>query len=120
MYNDLGYLFHCLLSTFLDSFKSKPTILFLFFEDNHTCFFHFFTFGQATMLLRGVFTPAADLLSSFATIKSVMNGLYDGLKDVFLILLKILETREKVLEYIAEVINKNVARSGMQVIDYIY
>jgi ubiquitin conjugation factor E4 B len=49
-----------------------------------------------------------------------MNGLYDGLKDVFLILLKILETREKVLEYIAEVINKNVARSGMQVIDYIY
>ncbi|OEL27750.1 putative ubiquitin conjugation factor E4 [Dichanthelium oligosanthes] len=57
----------------------------------------------------------ADLLSSFATIKSVMNGLYDGLKDVLLILLKNLDTREKVLEYIAEVINKNASRSGMQV-----
>ncbi|KAK3146922.1 hypothetical protein QOZ80_3BG0275040 [Eleusine coracana subsp. coracana] len=57
----------------------------------------------------------ADLLSSFTTIKSVMNGLYDGLKDVFLILLKNLDTREKVLEYIAELINKNAARSGMQV-----
>jgi hypothetical protein len=65
MYNDLGYLFHCLLSTFLDSFKSKPTILFLFFEDNHTCFFHFFTFGQATMLLRGVFTPAGRFVVIF-------------------------------------------------------
>ncbi|CAL4923244.1 unnamed protein product [Urochloa decumbens] len=57
----------------------------------------------------------ADLLSSFTTIKSVMNGLYDGLKDVLLILLKNLDTREKVLEYIAEVINKNASRSGMQV-----
>jgi ubiquitin conjugation factor E4 B len=44
-----------------------------------------------------------------------MNGLYDGLKDVLLILLKNLDTREKVLEYIAEVINKNASRSGMQV-----
>jgi len=41
--------------------------------------------------------------------------LYDGLKDVLLILLKNLDTREKVLEYIAEVINKNASRSGMQV-----
>ncbi|XP_062215293.1 probable ubiquitin conjugation factor E4 isoform X2 [Phragmites australis] len=57
----------------------------------------------------------ADLLSSFTTIKSVMNGLYDGLKGVILILLKNLDTRENVLEYIAEVINKNAARSGMQV-----
>ncbi|KAL6598275.1 hypothetical protein ACP70R_046440 [Stipagrostis hirtigluma subsp. patula] len=57
----------------------------------------------------------ADLLSSFTTIKSVMNGLYDGLKDVLLILLKNLDTREKVLDYIAEVINKNAARSHMQV-----
>ncbi|GJN12753.1 hypothetical protein PR202_ga31060 [Eleusine coracana subsp. coracana] len=57
----------------------------------------------------------ADLLSSFTTLKSVMNGLYDGLKDVFLILLKNLDTREKVLQYIAELINKNAARSGMQV-----
>ena len=57
----------------------------------------------------------ADLFSSFTTIKSVMNGLYDGLKDVLLILLKNLDTREKILEYIAEVINKNASRSGMQV-----
>uniref|UniRef100_A0ACD5V2A9 Uncharacterized protein n=1 Tax=Avena sativa TaxID=4498 RepID=A0ACD5V2A9_AVESA len=57
----------------------------------------------------------ADLLSSFATIKSVMNNLQDGLRDVLLVLLKNLDTRDKVLEYLAEVINTNVGRSGMQV-----
>ncbi|KAM0865296.1 hypothetical protein ACQ4PT_043365 [Festuca glaucescens] len=57
----------------------------------------------------------ADLLSSFATIKSVMNCLQDGLRDVLLVLLKNLDTRDRVLEYLAEVINKNVGRSGMQV-----
>ncbi|XP_047082657.1 probable ubiquitin conjugation factor E4 [Lolium rigidum] len=57
----------------------------------------------------------ADLMSSFSTIKSVMNCLQDGLTDVLLVLLKNLETRDKVLEYLAEVINKNVGRSGMQV-----
>ncbi|KAK1660478.1 hypothetical protein QYE76_048637 [Lolium multiflorum] len=57
----------------------------------------------------------ADLMSSFATIKSVMNSLQDGLRDVLLVLLKNLDTRDKVLEYLAEMINKNVGRSGMQV-----
>lgn len=44
-----------------------------------------------------------------------MNNLYDGLKDVLLALLKNMDTREKVLEFIAEVINKNAGRSRMQV-----
>ncbi|KAG6523946.1 probable ubiquitin conjugation factor E4 isoform X1 [Zingiber officinale] len=57
----------------------------------------------------------ADLLSSFTTIKTVMNILYDGLGEVFLILLKNIDTRERVLEYLAEVIKKNSARSRMQV-----
>ncbi|KAL5723047.1 RING-type E3 ubiquitin transferase [Ranunculus cassubicifolius] len=57
----------------------------------------------------------ADLLSSFATIKSVMNNLYDGLGEILLSLLKNTETRESVLEYIAEVITKNSSRSHIQV-----
>ncbi|KAJ3673125.1 hypothetical protein LUZ60_006499 [Juncus effusus] len=57
----------------------------------------------------------ADLLSSFATIKTVVNILYDGLGGVFLALLKNMDTREKVLEFIAEAIRRNNARSGMQV-----
>ncbi|KAJ6802526.1 putative ubiquitin conjugation factor E4 [Iris pallida] len=57
----------------------------------------------------------ADLLSSFTTIRTVMNILYDGLGEVFLNLLKNVDTREKVLEYLAAVIMKNSARSRMQV-----
>ncbi|KAJ3697941.1 hypothetical protein LUZ61_001646 [Rhynchospora tenuis] len=57
----------------------------------------------------------ADLLSSFTTIKTVVNILYDGLGDVFLTLLKNVETREKVLEYVSEAIKRNNARSGIQV-----
>ncbi|KAM0846224.1 hypothetical protein ACQ4PT_055809 [Festuca glaucescens] len=57
----------------------------------------------------------ADLVSCFATIRSLMNSLQDGLRDVLLVLLKNLDTRDKVLEYLAEMINKNVGRSGMQV-----
>ncbi|XWS32927.1 hypothetical protein CRYUN_Cryun22dG0032800 [Craigia yunnanensis] len=52
---------------------------------------------------------AADLLSLFSTIKVVMNNLYDGLAEVLLCLLKNTETRESVLEYLAEVINKNAS-----------
>jgi ubiquitin conjugation factor E4 B len=44
-----------------------------------------------------------------------MNNLQDGLRDILLVLLKNLDTRDKVLEYLAEVINKNVGRSRMQV-----
>ncbi|KAK7316313.1 hypothetical protein VNO77_35261 [Canavalia gladiata] len=57
----------------------------------------------------------ADLLSSFTTIKTVMNNLYDGLADVLLILLKSTDTRENVLEYLAEVININASRAHIQV-----
>ncbi|TKY50213.1 ubiquitin conjugation factor E4 [Spatholobus suberectus] len=57
----------------------------------------------------------ADLLSSFSTIKSVMNNLYDGLADILLILLKSTDTRENVLEYLAEVININASRAHIQV-----
>ncbi|GAV65721.1 U-box domain-containing protein/Ufd2P_core domain-containing protein [Cephalotus follicularis] len=57
----------------------------------------------------------ADLLSSFTTIKTVMNHLYDGLGEVLLSLLKSTDTRENVLEYLAEVINKNASRAHIQV-----
>ncbi|XP_023527242.1 probable ubiquitin conjugation factor E4 [Cucurbita pepo subsp. pepo] len=56
-----------------------------------------------------------DLLSSFTTIKTVMNSLYDGLAEVLLSLLKNTETRENVLEYLAEVINRNSSRAHIQV-----
>ncbi|GFY84878.1 U-box domain-containing protein [Actinidia rufa] len=57
----------------------------------------------------------ADLLSSFTTIKTVMNNLYEGLAEVLLSLLKNAETRENVLEYLGEVINKNSSRAHLQV-----
>ncbi|KAK1421953.1 hypothetical protein QVD17_24734 [Tagetes erecta] len=57
----------------------------------------------------------ADLLSHFTTIKTVMNNLYDGLAEVLRSLLKNTSTRENVLQYIAEVINKNASRSHIQV-----
>ncbi|KAL2335467.1 hypothetical protein Fmac_016680 [Flemingia macrophylla] len=58
---------------------------------------------------------SADLLSSFTTIKTVMNNLYDGLSEVLLILLKSADTRENVLEYLAKVININASRAHLQV-----
>lgn len=60
----------------------------------------------------------SDLLSSFTTIKTVVNNLYDGLAEVILSLLKNTETRENVLEYLAEVINRNSSRAHIQVILY--
>ncbi|WOG93271.1 hypothetical protein DCAR_0312552 [Daucus carota subsp. sativus] len=57
----------------------------------------------------------ADLLSSFSTIRSVMNNLYDGLSEVLMCLLKNTNTRENVLQYLAEVINKNKSRAHIQV-----
>ncbi|KAI0516607.1 hypothetical protein KFK09_009284 [Dendrobium nobile] len=57
----------------------------------------------------------ADLSSSFTTIRTVMNILYDGLGEVILTLLKNIDTRDKVLDYIAAMIMKNSARSGIQV-----
>ncbi|VFQ68550.1 unnamed protein product [Cuscuta campestris] len=57
----------------------------------------------------------ADLLSSFTTIKTVMNNLYDGLTEVLKCLLKNINTRDSALEYIALVINKNASRAHIQV-----
>ncbi|XP_073149096.1 probable ubiquitin conjugation factor E4 [Henckelia pumila] len=57
----------------------------------------------------------ADLLSSFTTIKTVMNNLYDVLAEVLMCLLKNTNTRDNVLEYIAEVINRNSSRAHLQV-----
>lgn len=57
----------------------------------------------------------ADLLSSFTTIKTVMNNLYDGLREVLLALLKNSDTRESVLDYLAELIKTNSSRSHIQV-----
>ncbi|KAH8483609.1 hypothetical protein Peur_064076 [Populus x canadensis] len=57
----------------------------------------------------------ADLLSSFTTIKTLMNHLYDGLSEVLLALLKNSDTRESVLQYLAEVINRNATRAHIQV-----
>lgn len=59
---------------------------------------------------------AADLSSSFSTIKNLMNILYSGLHDVLMILLKSTDTRECVLQFLAEVINANASRSHIQVI----
>ncbi|KAL6551585.1 E3 ubiquitin-protein ligase pub1 [Orobanche gracilis] len=58
---------------------------------------------------------AADLLSSFTTIRTVLNNLYDGLAEVLRCLLKNTDTRENVLEYLAEVINRNSSRGQLQV-----
>lgn len=57
----------------------------------------------------------ADLLSSFTTIKTVMNNLYDGLAEVLMSLLKNSTIRENVLGYLAAVINKNSSRAQLQV-----
>eukprot|EP00252_Welwitschia_mirabilis_P016787 TRINITY_DN3721_c0_g1_i1.p1 TRINITY_DN3721_c0_g1~~TRINITY_DN3721_c0_g1_i1.p1 ORF type:complete len:1020 (+),score=199.58 TRINITY_DN3721_c0_g1_i1:182-3241(+) len=57
----------------------------------------------------------ADLLSSFTTVKTVMHQLYEGLHSVIYALLKNTSTREKVLEYLAEVINKNAGRAHINV-----
>ncbi|KAF3539372.1 hypothetical protein F2Q69_00018843 [Brassica cretica] len=57
----------------------------------------------------------ADLLSSFSTIKNFMNILYSGLHDVLMILLKSTDTRECVLQFLAEVINANASRGHIQV-----
>ncbi|KAK6798609.1 hypothetical protein RDI58_006312 [Solanum bulbocastanum] len=57
----------------------------------------------------------ADLLSSFTTIRTVMNNLYDGLAEVLMSLLKNSTIRENVLGYLAAVINKNSSRAQLQV-----
>lgn len=56
----------------------------------------------------------ADLMSSFATIKTVMHQLYDGLHEVILKLLRP-DTRESMLQYLGDVIQKNANRGQLQV-----
>lgn len=57
----------------------------------------------------------ADLMSSFATIKNVMHQLYHGMYEILLKLLKASDTREHVLMYLTDVIQKNAGRSQIQV-----
>ncbi|KAI5062089.1 hypothetical protein GOP47_0022628 [Adiantum capillus-veneris] len=57
----------------------------------------------------------ADLLASFSTIKNLMHQFYDGLHEVVLKLLKFSDTREHMLTFLAEFIEKNAGRSQMQV-----
>jgi hypothetical protein len=58
---------------------------------------------------------AGDLNSSYATIKMVMHQLYDGLHEVLVKLLRNAETKEAVLQYLGDVIQKNANRSQLQV-----
>ncbi|KAK4776219.1 hypothetical protein SAY87_024180 [Trapa incisa] len=83
---------------------------------DHTTFKSLPDVGQQCFSEASTRRPA-DLLSSFTTIKTVMNNLYDSLSQVLLTLLKSTETRENVLEYLAEVINKNSSRAHLEV-DY--
>ena len=57
----------------------------------------------------------ADLQSAFTTTKTVMHQLYEGLHTVLYHLLKNSNTREKALEYLAQVIDKNAARAQMNI-----
>ncbi|KAK8942265.1 putative ubiquitin conjugation factor E4 [Platanthera guangdongensis] len=70
--------------------------------------------GQYYFLEASIRRPA-DRLSSFTTIKTVTNILYNGLGEVILSFLKNIDTKEKVLDYLAAMIAKNSARSHMQV-----
>ncbi|PIM99956.1 Ubiquitin fusion degradation protein-2 [Handroanthus impetiginosus] len=92
----LGPFFHVSALRDHDIFKSEPDIGQQCFSDAST-------------------RRPADLLSSFTTIKTVMNNLYDGLAEVLMCLLKNTNTRENVLEYLAEVINRNASRGHLQV-----
>lgn len=56
-----------------------------------------------------------EFLSSFTTIKTVMNNLYDGLTEVLMCLLDNANTSKNVLQYLAEVINRNSSRAKLQV-----
>ncbi|XP_015077906.1 probable ubiquitin conjugation factor E4 [Solanum pennellii] len=57
----------------------------------------------------------ADLSSSFTTITTFTNNLYDGLTEVLLTLLKNSTTRENVLGHLATIINKNSSRAQLQI-----
>ncbi|KAG6550550.1 hypothetical protein Mapa_007919 [Marchantia paleacea] len=56
----------------------------------------------------------ADINSSSATIKTMMHQLYDGLHELLLKLLRSSDTREPVLHYLADLIQKNAKREAIQ------
>jgi ubiquitin conjugation factor E4 B len=58
----------------------------------------------------------ADVLSSFTTLKNVLHQLYEGLHQVVQTLLRQADTREAVLEFLADLIQKNAKREALQVI----
>lgn len=77
---------------------------------------YFFSFKSRQQCFSDASTRRpSDLLSSYTTIKTVMNTLYDGLSEVLRNLLRSTDTRENVLEYLAEVINLNASRAHIQV-----
>ncbi|XP_077223679.1 putative ubiquitin conjugation factor E4 isoform X2 [Tasmannia lanceolata] len=96
MMSILGHFFHVSALPDHSNFKSEPDVGLQCFSESST-------------------RRPADLLSSFTTIRTVMNNLYDGLTEVLLTLLKSTDTRENVLEYLAEMIKRNSSRSHIQV-----
>ncbi|CAM6096554.1 unnamed protein product [Calypogeia fissa] len=56
----------------------------------------------------------SDIISAFATVKTVMHQLYQGLHELLLKLLKSADNRETVLSYIADLIQKNAKREALQ------
>lgn len=54
-------------------------------------------------------------MSTYATIRTVLHQLYDGLHEIVLKLLKTTDTREYVLQYLGDIIQKNATRSQIQV-----
>lgn len=57
----------------------------------------------------------ADINSASATIKTMLHQLYDGLHELLLKLLRSSDTREPVLHYLADLIQKNAKREAIQV-----
>ncbi|KAH9302734.1 hypothetical protein KI387_014317, partial [Taxus chinensis] len=57
----------------------------------------------------------AHLASSFIMVNIVMNQMYEGLRSVLYLLLKNPQGHDKLLDYLAQVINKNGARARINV-----
>ncbi|KAB1211486.1 putative ubiquitin conjugation factor E4 [Morella rubra] len=116
----LGPFFHVSALPDHPIFKSQPDVgfglLLVGVPKNAFSFVHYYSVNARQQCFSEASTRrSADLLSSFTTIKTVMNNLYGGLAEILLALLKNMDTRENVLEYLAEVINKNSSRSHIQV-----
>lgn len=64
--------------------------------------------------------PDQDVSAEYAAIRYALNKLYDRLTGVFKCLLKNNSTRNNLLDFLAEVINKNWIRAHMQVILFLF